>query len=92
MKLNIKAFALTAGIFWGLGLFFITWWILFLEGSEPDALMFARLYPGYSISPAGSCIGFAWAFFDGLIGGALFSWIYNRLAGSASASAEMAAG
>ena len=26
MKLNIKAFAFSCGIFWGLGLFLLTWW------------------------------------------------------------------
>ena len=28
MKLNIKAFALTRGLIWGIGLFLLTWWII----------------------------------------------------------------
>jgi hypothetical protein len=28
MRLNIKAFGLTCGLFWGFGLFLLTWWII----------------------------------------------------------------
>jgi membrane associated rhomboid family serine protease len=28
----------------------------------------------------GSLIGLAWGLLDGLIGGAIFAWLYNRLA------------
>ena len=34
MQLNIKAFALTCGFLWGVGLFFLTWWLILLEGDE----------------------------------------------------------
>jgi hypothetical protein len=44
--------------------------------------MIGKLYRGYTISPTGSVIGLVWAFFDGLAGGAVFAWIYNRLARS----------
>jgi hypothetical protein len=27
MKLSVKAFALACGLIWGLGLFFLTWWM-----------------------------------------------------------------
>jgi hypothetical protein len=39
-----------------------------------------RIYRGYSISPGGSFIGLIWALFDGLIGGAIFAWLYNLIA------------
>ena len=42
--------------------------------------MIARVYRGYSFTFVGSLIGFAWAFVDGLIGGALLAWLYNRFA------------
>jgi len=74
MRLKVKAFALSCGLIWGLGLFLLTWWIIFI----------GRLYRGYSISPLGSVIGLVWAFFDGLIGGAIFAWLYNLLATPAS--------
>jgi hypothetical protein len=37
------------------------------------------LYRGFNISPVGSFIGFVWAFVDGLIGGAIFAWLYNQI-------------
>jgi len=42
--------------------------------------LIGRLYRGYSISPAGSVIGLLWALADGFVGGAVFAWLYNRLA------------
>jgi ABC-type dipeptide/oligopeptide/nickel transport system permease subunit len=37
------------------------------------------LYVGYSATVVGSLIGTVWAFFDGLIGGAVFAYLYNYL-------------
>ncbi len=80
MKLNVKAFALTCGILWGLGLFVITWWIIAFEGATGDPTFIGRLYRGYTISPAGSFVGLIWALVDGAVGGAIFAWLYNTLA------------
>lgn len=79
MQFDGKAFALTCGLIWGLGLFFLTWWIIAFEGSTGEITLIGRVYRGYAISPAGSLIGLGWGFFDGLIGGAIFAWLYNRL-------------
>ena len=66
MKLNVKAFALACGILWGLGLFFLTWWIIALDGATGEITLIGRLYRGYSISPVGSLFGLVWGFFDAL--------------------------
>jgi hypothetical protein len=79
MKLNVKAFAYTCAILWGLGLFLITWWFMIFEGASGDTTLIGRVYVGYNISPLGSLIGLLWASFDGLILGAIFAWLYNRL-------------
>jgi hypothetical protein len=79
MKLNIKAFALTVGIFWGVGLFLITWWIILLDGASGETNIVSSVYRGYNISILGSLIGLAWGFIDGLIGGAIFAWLYNLI-------------
>ena len=79
MKINIKAFSLTCGLFMGIGLFLITWWIILFEGASGTPTLIGRVYLGYNISPIGSIIGLAWAFFDGIIGGAIFAWLYNIL-------------
>ena len=80
MKLNVKAFALTCGLVWGLGLMLLTWWIMLFEGATGDVTFLGRLYRGYNISFTGSIIGLVWAFFDGAIGGAIFAWLYNLIA------------
>ena len=84
MRLNVKAFALTAGLVWGLGLFLVTWWILLFDGASSEVMFLGRVYRGYTITPLGSVIGLVWALADGLIGGAVFAWLYNRLAGGSS--------
>ncbi|HDS84603.1 MAG TPA: hypothetical protein ENN97_05335 [Phycisphaerales bacterium] len=80
MKLNIKAFGLTCGIVWGLGLFFLTWWIIAFEGSDSGATFLSRVYRGYTITPVGSLVGLVWGAIDGWIGGLIFAWVYNALA------------
>ena len=77
MKLDVKAFALTCAIVWGAGLFMTTWWIIFLDGPSDGPTFLGSLYRGYSVTPVGSLIGLAWAVVDGLIGGAIFAWLYN---------------
>jgi len=79
MKLNVKAFALTGGLFWGTGLCFIAWWIMLFEGATGERTLIGQLYPGYNISPLGSVIGLVWGTCDGMIGGAVFAWLYNFL-------------
>jgi len=76
MRLNVKALALAGGIFWGGAIFLTTWWLILL-GHGGAEIIFNKLYPGYCVSPAGSLIGFAWAFVDGLIMGLIFAWLYN---------------
>ncbi len=88
MKLNIKAFALTCGIIWGLGLFLMTWWIIAFDGATGDPTPIGLFYRGYSISPIGSIVGLIWAFVDGMICGAIFAWLYNKFATGASIKAE----
>jgi len=81
MKLNVLAFALACGIIWGLMLFVVTWWVVAFDGATGDRTIIGLVYRGYNISPAGSFIGLVWALADGFIGGAIFAWLYNLLAG-----------
>ena len=80
MKLNIRAFALTFAIWWGVGIFLLTWWIIAFGSSTSETFFLGRIYFGYTISPVGSLIGLVWGFVDGLIAGAIFAWLYNALA------------
>lgn len=80
MKMNVKAFALASGIIWGFGLFALTWWIMAFDGITHEVTLIGRLYRGYNISPMGSLLGLIWGFFDALVGGAVFAWLYNLIA------------
>jgi hypothetical protein len=77
MKLNVKAFAITCALLWGCGVLFLTWWIMMFDGATGERTILGLVYRGYNISFAGSLIGFCWAVADGLIGGAVFAWVYN---------------
>ena len=80
-KLDPQSFGLTCGLVWGLGLFSLTWWIMAFEGRSEKPTGLSKLYRGYTISPRGSVIGLVWGFFDALVGGASFAWLYNLLIG-----------
>jgi hypothetical protein len=77
MRINVKAFGIAVGIWWGLGLFALTWWMILVHGSTGDRLLIGWVYPGYNVSPMGSLIGLAWGLADGLVGGAVLAWLYN---------------
>lgn len=81
MKFNVKVFGLTCGLIWGLGLMIITWWIILWDGSMAASTFIGRIYRGYNFTFLGSIFGLIWGFFDGLIGGIIFAWLYNKLAG-----------
>ena len=80
MKLNVRAFAVAFGLWWGVGLFLGTWWVIAMSGSTGEPTFLARIYIGYELSPLGSIIGLAWGAIDGLIAGAIFAWLYNTIA------------
>ena len=79
MKLNIGAFALAFGIWWGVGIFIATWWLI-TTGAEPATTTFLnQIYVGYSVTPLGSVIGLAWGFVCGAVCGGILAWLYNIL-------------
>jgi hypothetical protein len=90
MKLNVKALALAFGLTWAIGLFCLTWWIIALDGATGEITIIGQVYRGFNISPTGSLIGFVWAFADGVIGGAIFAWLYNCFASGSSSKSETA--
>lgn len=79
-RLNVRAFAITGALFWGVGLFLITWWIILFDGASGEPTWIGRIYRGYTVSPVGSLVGLGWGLVDGLIGGAIFAWLYNLVA------------
>ena len=79
MKLNVKAFALTCSVLWGLGIFLVTWMIIGLEGASGERTVLGKVYRGYRVTPLGSLVGLLWGLADCFVGGALFAWVYNRM-------------
>jgi hypothetical protein len=79
MKLKPFALGLSLGLVWGFALF-ITTWLSYLTGYGKLLLdvLAGSIYPGYTISPLGSVIGFIYGFMDLFIMGNLVGWIYNR--------------
>lgn len=78
MKLNVKALALAVGIVWGLAIFLLTYWLLIFGYEGKTLAKLSNVYFGYSVTWYGAFVGLAWGFVDGLIGGALLAWLYNK--------------
>lgn len=85
LRLNGRAWGIAFGLLLGGGLFLATN-ILVLKGG-PNVGQHLRLlrvfFPGYSVTFAGSLIGFVYAFVVGYALGRLIGTVYNRLVGPA---------
>jgi len=87
MKLDIKAFALAFAVLWGAVVLFVALVNLFCGGYGQHFLdVLSSWYPGYHATRnfVEIIIVTVYAFFDGLFGGAVFAWLYNRFAKTAS--------
>jgi hypothetical protein len=75
--LNPKAFALAAGILWGVACLIMGLAASYGYGTGFEKL-FSTIYIGYSTTLGGSIIGGIWGFVDAFIGGYIFAWLYNK--------------
>lgn len=90
MRLSVTALGLAVGIIWGGAILLVALANLIWPGYGGTFLdLLASVYPGYHPrSGVGSAVTAAlYGLVDGAIGGALFGWIYNRLARRGSALA-----
>lgn len=87
MKLSVRALTITAAAVWGACIFLVAMGNLIWPGYGRVLLELAEsLYPGYTIGGFGSVIvATLYAMLDGAIAGAVFAWLYNRLAAPAPA-------
>lgn len=77
-KIDIKAFSISIGATFSLGMFLLGIISMFGWGTaliEP----ISSLYIGYAPTILGSVIGAIWGFFDGAIGGLIFAYLYNSM-------------
>lgn len=79
MKIDTKRIAMTGGIIWAVALFLTTLAGVFFGYARVFLEVVASIYPGFSISIAGSIIGLIYGFFDVFIGVYIFAWIYKKL-------------
>lgn len=79
MKLNIRAFGVACALWWGGGLFVLTWWVIAMGEAAGGPSLLERIYIGYAFTPLGSVIGLVWGLVDGFVGGVIFAWLYNLL-------------
>lgn len=79
MKLNVKAFALAAGLVWGINWFGLTWWIMAFDGITREPTFIGLMYRGFTVSPVGSLVGLLYGFVDGFLIGLMVAWIYNKI-------------
>ncbi|UCC72508.1 MAG: bacteriophage holin [Gemmatimonadota bacterium] len=88
MRLSIKALALTLGIIWAAAVFLVGVCNLIWPSYGTSFLQLAAsIYPGYELGGFGSVIvGTLYAFVDAVVAGAIFAWLYNKLAGSRGAA------
>jgi hypothetical protein len=88
MRFNIIALSSTAGLIWGAAILIVGTANLIWPGYGQAFLeLVASVYPGYRPGPGFGqvVIGSLYGLVDGAIGGAIFGWLYNMLAGVASA-------
>lgn len=79
MKLNVKAFALAAGILWAIGAFLLALMALWLDWGTEFVDLIGSGYVGYEASVVGAFTGAVWGFVDAAVGCAIFAWLYNLL-------------
>ena len=75
----IRTLGLTAGIFGGVSMFILAWWMMLTGNAEGPITFFERIYIGYTFTPMGSIIGAIWGFVDWGIAGMIFAWLYNLI-------------
>jgi hypothetical protein len=80
MKIDKRAFAVSAGIVLGLAILVVTL-VFIIFGQEGVTLAkIHKLMPGYQVVWWGALLGLLWGFIYGAIGGWIFAWFYNKLA------------
>lgn len=83
MKINVKSLAVASAILWGAAMLGMGLANLIWSGYGQQFLRtMSSVYPGYHAtrSIAEVIVGTVYGAVDGLIGGAVFAWLYNQFA------------
>lgn len=76
-ELDVAAVATAFSLLWGLGVFFLAWWVRLFSRDREAPLGLGRVYPGYRATAIGSIIGGVWGLIDGFFAGWAYAWLYN---------------
>ena len=82
LRLNARAWGISAGLLLGGGLFLATIFLVIRGGETvgPHLSMLSVFFPGYSVTWPGAFVGFVYAFVLGYGLGRVIGSVYNRLA------------
>jgi hypothetical protein len=82
LRLNARAWGISAGLFLGGGLFLATIFLVIRGGPMVGRhlTLLSVFFPGYSVTWLGAFIGFVYAFVLGYALGRVIGSVYNRLA------------
>lgn len=76
-RFSVCALAIASGFTWGMGVLLLGFISMQYELGKPLVALLGSMYIGFEATVAGSFIGAAWAFADGLIAGLVFALVYN---------------
>ena len=81
-RLRASVMAMVSGLVGGTGLFVATAWLLIRGGDPvgPHLALLSNYFPGYTVTWAGSLIGFAYGAAVGAFIGWSVAWLYNWIA------------
>jgi hypothetical protein len=82
IRLNAMMTGIVVGLICGIGLFLATI-LLVLKGGPnpgPHLSLLAQYFPGYSVTVAGSFLGFLYAGIIGFLCGSVIGGVYNKIA------------
>ncbi len=83
MWLNTRIIALSLGLVCGGIIFIATNWLVIKGGDPvgPHLSLLGQFFWGYTVTFAGSLIGFVYGFIVGVFSGGCIGWIYNKVVG-----------
>ncbi len=79
MRFHTLRLGLAVGIVCAFGVLLLGGAAIAFDWGTPAVQLLGSVYLGFAPTPMGLLIGAIWGFADGLIGGFLIAWVYNRL-------------
>jgi len=82
LRLNARVQGIVTGLVAGLGIFFVTNWLVLKGGKVvgPHLALLGQFFIGYRVTFLGSLIGFAYGFVAGFVVGYVVARTYNWIA------------